>query len=107
MSPYSRAYEKFYLAVERLCVGEGDARSRIKSAYYYLSILYPEQIPPEHQAEVKSILERIENNNYSSKNLNPNDDLIAHNTYCMKNKTASQIANRIFVVGLKILTNHH
>jgi len=99
MFPHSYALEKLSTAVRILATGEGDARSRLISAFSAFGFLQADAFPPALQADYESIKKEI------TKRLPMSDeersewatDGDAHaNVRRMKNRTASQIATKIY-----------
>ena len=56
---HSRAHEKFLDAEYKLAVGEGDVRSRLRSAFIVLNRLHEDDLPPELLEDWKWIMHQL------------------------------------------------
>ena len=96
---FRRANEKLLLAVVDLVAGVGDARARVARAYIQLRRLGPTDLPADLLDEWKSILTALTK-------FGPERDsdgkilrgAIENTTKRIRNRTASEIARRIFAL---------
>ena len=88
--------EKFTQALHDLATGEGDARSRIRTAYYRFWLVKKECFPVqlrEKRTEIERLLTRLPGRkNY----------IITDNLAKMKNKTAAKIAKLIVEIYFEL-----
>ncbi|WPC75914.1 hypothetical protein [Vibrio porteresiae] len=90
-------------AVEELCIGEGDARSRLLSANEATSSLLDRHFPTELVSDWQSIQRRMTKygpgTNFAGENV---EGAVAHTMRKIKNRTASKIAQDIFKLHKKL-----
>ena len=85
--------ERVYLAVQQLCVGSGDVRSRLQTAVITLLPLQSREFPSELQQEFNSII--ADATKYKSEMPEFRGDLEA-TMRRIRNSTGQKIAERIF-----------
>jgi hypothetical protein len=96
---FRRANEKLLQAVTELAVGVMDARGRVASAYVYLRCLTSNDLPPTLVNEWRSILKAT--TRYGPLRHDDGEPIFTSVQNTMKrsrNKTASEIARRIFAL---------
>jgi len=96
MYPIDYQIEKFKAAITILAIGEGDARSRIGPAYYCFWHIPLEDYPVDMREDILWITKML------TRLKGRKGYVIADNLRCMKNKTASKIANRILDIYFEL-----
>lgn len=99
MPRYRRCREKFYSALHRLAVGEGDVRTRLLGAHRFLRQLTKEEVPPELQSEWAEIMRLLTKRGPEVEQ----DGTICspaavHTLNRMRNSTGRRIAERIYMM---------
>jgi hypothetical protein len=88
------AWEKFYLGVTELVEGPGDVRSRLKAAYLnHLWGLHSDEVPSDLRADYEWIVHMLTKRKRQSRAGQTELDASLEQ---MRNKTAAEIAKRIF-----------
>lgn len=100
MNSHDYILEKFTEAIYYLATGEGDARSRISTAYYRFWHVMEEDFPEhlrKNRADIDRLLTRL-----------PGREgyIIPENIARMKNKTAAKIARLILEIYIELTEIH-
>jgi hypothetical protein len=87
--------ERVYLAVEQLCVGQGDVRKRLITAVMTLLPLQEEEFPEELRSDFRWVISQ--STRYKSEYPQYRGDLEATMSR-IRNSTGEKIAKRIFTI---------
>jgi len=88
----SYALEKLGLAVYELTIGEGNIKSRLRSAIRYLSAVYEKDFPEELRKDWRSIKKRLTKRESKYKNTQFDEGRFEATIFPMHKKTGSKIA---------------
>lgn len=91
------ATERLLLAVEALATGAGDVRSRLRSAFYSIMPLRPDDLPAQVRADFEWVMRELTKREPTGREGRLNATL-----YRMRNRTGVRIAQRIVVVYRRV-----
>lgn len=107
MRPYSRAREKLTGAIVRLATHEGDVRTRLRSAHFFLRQLTERELPPELLAQWSSIMHRLTRRGpelaHDGEVL---QDAVAHTMAKIRNSTGRVIATDVYRLYKSFIDKH-
>lgn len=96
------ALEKLSLAEYELAVGPGDVRSRLRSAYKYLSPIFKMDFPPELQDDWLHIQNQLNTRTSKWQGTEFDEGSFRATLNRMRNSTGSKIAARIIDLKYRI-----